>query len=303
MTSEDSASPPLKGRPVEFDVSAAALYWLGGDAFATHFMNVLHLLLPEGELWFCRIYRQALPALTDSALAEDVRGFIQQEAIHGAAHRGVLDHYFRAMRIDTSAYTDALRWFFGSMLGDQPLGLGIPTRFLRHRWLLFRLGVIAVVEHFTCVLGKWVLENRTLDRAITDAAMLDLLRWHGAEEVEHRHVAHDLFRRMGGGYFYRTGLMLLVAPILLGMWIAGTRYFLEEDRRARQPFSVFVAWQRAAARRLLPSLWLLARAAWRYLRPGYHPRTEADTATALAYLAHSPGVASRRERGDVAHAI
>jgi predicted metal-dependent hydrolase len=29
--------------------------------------------------------------------------------------------------------------------------------------------------------------------------MIDLIKWHGSEEIEHRTVAFDLYRHLGGG--------------------------------------------------------------------------------------------------------
>lgn len=295
-TAASEQRPVLAGRPVRFDWKSTALLWLPGNPFVTHFINVLHLLLPEGELWFCRVYNKALPAITDPAVERDVRGFIQQEAIHGRAHRAVLDHYYQTHRIDTAPYTDRARWLFTRLLGDAPLGITLSSPFLIRHWLLFRLGLIAAIEHFTCVIGKWVLDAKALDASNADPVMLDLLRWHGAEEVEHRHVAHDLFVHMGGGFFYRLFLMLLVVPILLWLWTRGTQYFLGCTPGARRSRSVLLAWHRAAKVGLLPSQSLLLRAAGRYLRPGYHPHEEADTQQALAYLAVSPATLAIQAR-------
>lgn len=33
--------------------------------------------------------------------------------------------------------------------------------------------------------------------------MAHLFLWHGSEEVEHRHVAYDVYQRIGGGYVRR----------------------------------------------------------------------------------------------------
>ena len=62
----------LKARRVQFDLDGTPLHWLPGDPFATHMINGLHLLLPPGELWFCRVYNKALPYVTDPQLRADV---------------------------------------------------------------------------------------------------------------------------------------------------------------------------------------------------------------------------------------
>jgi predicted metal-dependent hydrolase len=50
-------------------------------------------------------------------------------------------------------------------------------------WLHRRVADVAAIEHFTAVLGEWVIQNKGLEYAGADDNMLDLLRWHGAEEA------------------------------------------------------------------------------------------------------------------------
>jgi Predicted metal-dependent hydrolase len=54
-----------------------------------------------------------------------------------------------------------------------------------------RLWLIAAIEHYTAVLGDFSL-NCAWDDHGADPTMVDLFRWHGSEEVEHRNVAHDM---------------------------------------------------------------------------------------------------------------
>lgn len=277
----------LQARNVKFNWRNTPQPWLPDDPFTAHFINVLHLLLPEGELWFCRLYNQALPEIHDEQLRADVKGFVRQEAIHSRSHQAVLEQYFAGHAIDTSPYTRRVRWLFTEVLGDQPFGFDPGWKWLQRAWLTFRLGIVAAVEHFTCVIGRWILECRGLDEAGADPVMMDLLRWHGAEEVEHRNVAHDLFESRGGGYLYRLALMLLVGPMLILLWWLGTRFFLRQQSPPRQ-VKFWREWRRAARQDRLPTFSFLLISVWRYLRPGYHPQDEADTAIALDYLQRSP---------------
>jgi hypothetical protein len=48
------------------------------------------------------------------------------------------------------------------------------------------------------VLGHWILVSRGLEEAGADPEMLDLLRWHGAEEVEHRSLVFEVHQAVGG---------------------------------------------------------------------------------------------------------
>jgi hypothetical protein len=54
-------------------------------------------------------------------------------------------------------------FLFGKLLADKPLNLTVPKA-LDHQWDLFRLGIIATVEHMTCVLGKYALDTTDWNR-------------------------------------------------------------------------------------------------------------------------------------------
>jgi uncharacterized protein len=286
-----TAQAPIKPRRVQFDWGNTPPHWVPGDTFTTHVINVLHLLLPAGEKWFCEVYRQALPMITDDRLRDDVKGFIGQEAIHGRAHSLVLDH-LRVQGIDTTRYTAGLNWMFFSLLGDWGLGPeSHAPKWLRHMWLLWRLSIIAAIEHFTCVLGWWIISDATaLDRAGADPTMLDLLRWHGSEEVEHRAVAFDLYRHLGGGYLRRIDGMAIVGPVIIFLWTLGAHSLISHDpgavRSDRPSIRRYCKVARKTGR--LPKASYLLGSVPRYMRFGYHPLQEASTDVALSYLARSP---------------
>ena len=86
----------------------------------------------------------------------------------------------REQGLDPARYVENIDWLFERLLGDHT-----APPVLRRRRLVDRVAIIAAIEHFTAVLGRWVLEARGYDRVGADPTMLDLLRWHGAEEVEH----------------------------------------------------------------------------------------------------------------------
>jgi uncharacterized protein len=263
----------LQPRDVHFDWSGLPLRWIPGQPHASHIINVLHLLLPEGERWFAKTFSQALPYVTDERLRDDVTGFIAQEAIHAEAHQGVLD-YFAEHGLDTTAYIRHMEWLFRHLLGET------TTR----GELSAHVATVAAIEHFTAFLGHWVLGADRLDAAHAHPVMLDLLRWHGAEEVEHRSVAYDLMRHLDPSYTRRIRAFLVATPILLWLWIRGARFLLKADGERLTVRS----YRDAARRGLLPSPKSALQSAMRYLRPGYHPAQEPYTRQAVAYLATSP---------------
>lgn len=283
----------LKQRRVQFDWSATPLHWLPNQPYTSHFINEINLLLPAGEFWFCKIYNQALPLVRDAKLREDVQGFIRQEAMHARAHDGAIAEYLAAHGIETDSYMRRVAWLFEVALADAPFGRRVP-RIAQKQWLLFRLGLIAAIEHMTCVLGKYALDNRKWEDLGGDPVLLDLIRWHGAEEVEHRSVAFDLYQHLGGSYPTRYYLMLISFPAVFGLWVAGAAHLMRQDPLLAKhkpgmlrPW-IWLEWQRQARAGLLPSVFWLAGQELRYLNPWYHPEREASTEQALAYLDRSP---------------
>lgn len=283
----------LNVRKVRFDWSKTPLEWIPGQPFASHFINEINLLLPAGEFWFCKVYNQALPLITDDKLRADVQGFIRQEAMHARAHAGATAEYLNAHGIETESNTRREDWIFERLLCDQPFGRKLP-RWAERQWLLFRLGIIAAIEHMTCVLGKYALENRQWDDAGADPVLLDLVRWHGAEEVEHRCVAFDLYRHLGGRYPSRYYLASVAMPLVFGFWVEGAAHIMRQDPRFadRKPSAlrpwIWREWYRVSRTGYLPSPLWLARRELPFFSPWYDPFQEADTQQALDYLEGSP---------------
>ncbi len=287
-------------RKVKFDWMNTPLEWIPGQPFASHFINEINTILPAGEFWFCRLYNKALPLVTDEKLREDVQMFIRQEAMHARAHGSAIAEYLKAHNVDTDRNSKIMDLLFDKLLADEPLGLKVP-KLLEKRWLLARLGVVATIEHMTCVLGNYVLRNKTWDEVGADPVLLDLLRWHGAEEVEHRSVAFDLYQHLGGDYLSRYYLSLIAVPAILGIWVDGAANFMGQDPlyAAKKP-SVFKPWvwlqwaKESKTGHLPHPLWLIAQQA-SYFSPWYNPVKEGSTEEALAYLNNSPAAKRAQE--------
>jgi hypothetical protein len=137
--------------------------------------------------------------------------------------------YLARYGINTDRAMAQAEWMRKNLGSAKPFGRTVP-RPLRKTWLTTRLSVIAAVEHFTAVLGEWILNcSSELDAAGTDPSMLDLMRWHGVEEVEHRSVAFDVFQHFGGNYVRRLVSMIFVAIGLTICFIIGGTMLLSAD--------------------------------------------------------------------------
>ncbi|KZS61443.1 metal-dependent hydrolase [Mycobacterium ostraviense] len=274
----------LEARDVEFYWARLPFHYVPNEPLATHFMNVLHLLLPAGEEFFVKVFKKTLPLIKDDQLRRDVQGFIGQEAMHSQAHSGVLAH-FDARGVDVTAFTDQISWLFEKLLADK------PRKSIRkqHNWLLEQVSFISAIEHYTAVLGEWILNSPQLDAVGADPVMLDMLRWHGAEEVEHKAVAFDTMKHLRAGYWRQVRAQLAVTPVLLLLWIRGVRFMYSVDPYL--PPGVKPRWRDyldSARRGLLPGPWRLLRVVGHYYRSGFHPSQLGGLERAVDYLAVSP---------------
>ncbi|MGV9663834.1 metal-dependent hydrolase [Nocardia niigatensis] len=275
----------LHARNVQFDWSRTEPVWLKQEPIASHVLNALSMLLPEGERMFLVTFGEALELVKDEKLREAMIGFIGQESMHAESHHGALEAVLEAHGIDVEPYVRQAEFLFRKTLG--PRTEGTPAALQQQ--LVERLGVIAALEHFFAFLGDWVI-NADLEQFDADPQMLDLFRWHGAEEVEHRMVAHDVAEYFEVGYLRRGALMLMVFPIFIALLLRGTKFLVHADPSLpnhRYPMLVgriFAAMWRGS----VPGIPSLLVSALSTFKPGYSPEGVGSTAQAIAYLAQSP---------------
>lgn len=293
MTTQHTHSTPatdpgkveLHARNVEFDLSQTPLHWIPGHPVASNFITVLNLLLPEGERWFVQTFNEALPLIKDEELASDMRGFIGQEAMHAEAHDRAVEGWLNRHGIDTTPYQRQMEWVFRRALG--PRADGTPEQ--RQKHLIERLWLIAAIEHYTAILGDFALNCRWAE-AGADPAMMDLFTWHGAEEVEHRAVAHEAAAYFTDSMLHRARAMALALPFLALLLVRGFRFIMKADGSVKVgPIGKFTGYWRGGRAGVLPKIRHLLAATFTYFKPGFRPEDIGDTAQAVAYLASSPG--------------
>lgn len=294
--------PTLVARPVKFNFSQTPTHWIYNDVFSSHLINGINLILPIGELWFCRVYNKALPLITDAQLRVDVEGFIRQEAVHSRAHSGA-QKFLHQHGLKTEEFEARINWLFSQFLGENPLSLkALKIKQLEKIWLVTRVGIIAVIEHFTCVLGQWSLDSHGWDEGEADPIMADLFRWHLAEEVEHRNVAYDLFEHLCqtklGFYISRQALMAAAFPLFIYFLADAARFLAGQDpdpsaqSMARKSVLQLIAQLEKVGQETdhVPPFSLFLRKTVGWVAPHFHPETEGNTQQALDYLAKSAGV-------------
>jgi uncharacterized protein len=284
-TEVDPGPVQIQARKVHFNVSGIPLEWIPGHPVASTMINLFNIVLPAGEHWFVRTFNEALPLVKDPKLADEMRGFIGQEATHAAAHDEVVREFLIASGVDPSPMLELVDYMFEKVLA--PTTSTNPKRQLNN--LCERLWLIAAIEHYTAVLGDFAL-NSTWDDFGANPTMVDLFRWHGSEEVEHRSVAYDVAVYFHNSYPDRIRAMTLAATAIFVFFQRGTRYLLKSDPAND------IGWAKMQRLRmrdsklgLLPKFRkLFGSNTLTYFRPGFSPEEMGSTAQAVAYLATSP---------------
>jgi len=166
----------VPARDIRFDVSSAKNgHWLGGDPVGTAVFNALSLTFPEGERMFMdavKNYRKDL----SGKLAEDVRGFIAQEAIHSR------EHHQLNLLVDRERYP----------VSEIEALVKERTNEARSRGPMPMLMATIALEHFTAMMADMLAENLSIFNG-APPELERLWRWHAMEETEHKGVAFDVF--------------------------------------------------------------------------------------------------------------
>jgi uncharacterized protein len=281
----DPGPVQIQARKVHFDVASTPLHWIPGHPVASNVISFLNIVLPAAERWFVATLNEALPLVKDPKLADDVRGFIGQEATHADVHEQVLHEFMLTRGVDPKPMLDQIEYMFAKVLA--PSTSPDPRR--RQNHLCDRLWLIAAVEHYTAVMGDFAL-NCTWDDHGADPTIVDLFRWHGSEEVEHRNVAHDVAVYFHDSYVDRIRAMTMAVAAIALFFERGAWYLTKND-----PETDIGWWKMRRLRWTDSKLGLLPKYrklfgsnTLMYFRPGFTPEDMGSTAQAVAYLASSP---------------
>lgn len=297
MTRKTAAKAPyaeeahaISARDVEFDWADVPLHYIPGEPFATQFWNIMHLAVPLGEKMMAGCLADALPYIDDPRLREEAVGFIGQESMHASSHESYHEH-LASQGIDIEPVVRNIEATLQVFLGDHGL-----KGSAKKVWLKERLAFYAAAEHFTAIVGQWMLDAEAWDEAGMHPAMKDLLRWHGAEEVEHRNVLFDVFQHVDGSYSRRVRMSFVASAGLLTAWMLTADYLMRQDPTGRwwKPWPLQMA--NAVRKRLLPGPGFFLTELPTYLRPGFHPSQMGTLDDALAYLATSPAARAAEQR-------
>ena len=242
--------------------------WHGGRVESTAIYNALSTTFPKGEAFFVesvRAFREGTPP----KLAEEIKAFTTQEAIHSREHDAL-----------NKRATEA-----GYDLSKLEAQVEKRLAVTRSRPPIVSLGATMALEHFTAILAHQLLANpRHLAGA--DQATADLWRWHAVEEIEHKGVAYDTWLHAtrhwpkSKRWKVKAKVMLYVTRNFLVDRTAGAIELMRQDGvtglRAWR-LLLWHLWVRPGMFRKIAGAWL------KFFLPGFHPWNDDDRALLVAY--------------------
>jgi predicted metal-dependent hydrolase len=260
--------------------TATPRLWHGGRVEATAIYNALSTTFPVGEAFFVesvRAFREGAPP----KLAEEIKGFTTQEAIHSREH----DAFNK--RATSSGYDLAKL----EERVEQRLAI------TRERPPIVNVAATMALEHFTAIIAHELLANpRHLAGAEQETA--DLWRWHAVEEIEHKGVAYDtwLFATRQWPRWKRwkvkAKIMLYVTRNFVVDRTAGSLELMRQDGVTglkAWTLLLWYLWVRPGMFRKIASAWL------KFFMPGFHPWNEDDRHLLRAYEGTAGGSESGRK--------
>ncbi|MFN3521155.1 MAG: metal-dependent hydrolase [Phenylobacterium sp.] len=273
------ADVDIQPRDLRFDLEGARQgHWLGGDPVGTAVFNALSLTFPDGERMFMDAVRHYRGQLSGK-LAEDVRGFIAQEAIHSREHHA-LNQLIDRERYPVAEIEEHVR---------------ARTALARQRGPMAMLISTIALEHFTAMMAEAHIAHQDLfDGAAPEIERM--WRWHAMEETEHKAVAFDVFMEVTKGWspFLRYRRRVLSMAVITFVFSRNITRFaarlLEADGYAPE----------AALKAVKRFVWNkpgLFRRGWKtylaWYRPGFHPWDQDTRATVAAWRAEFDAAAAQ----------
>ena len=266
-------------RRISFEASLRDLpkhFAADGDLIMSHVAASLSAVFPDGEDFFVRSVRNHRDQITDPTLQRDVAGFIGQEAMHGREHRALNDR-LDELGYPTKRFERITKW-----------GLAQREKLMSPK---ANLAATAALEHYTATLAELLLRDEEARALFGHDTLRDLFLWHALEESEHKAVAFDVYKAVGGSERTRVWTMNFITVAFLGGMTLQVIISMLGDPATRNPRTLW-----ASLKRLRRSPFL-KREVWRtlrdYNRPDFHPDDHDNTELMLQWRAELFGTEGR----------
>jgi len=254
--SRTPADVPVLPRNREYDIARSLQHdWFDNHPFKTAWFNAMSITFPLGEKFFIDSVRHFADRINDPKLIEDIRGFCGQEGFHRREHQRYNETLCAQRGYD-------LNYLEGRLEKNIERG----KKFLSP---LERLAATAAFEHITAIMAESALseDNPMINSA--DDAMQALWQWHAAEEMEHKSVAFDVYRAVGGTERMRKRAMRQATFFLLLDVLIGLVHMLRKDKKLWSASLWSQGWRFLFFKDgILRRVWSAYK---EYYRDGFHP--------------------------------
>jgi len=241
----------------QFSEGIPKLYWRN-RSLLSNFVNALHVLFPPGEKYFARMISRALKEMDDPELKRMAKNFSAQEMQHALEHTKV-GEFLRRHGYDTSRFEKVLKGMIA--FAEEKISLKANMAF------------IAGIEHFTALIGNIVLSDESILQDM-HPEFKELMRWHAAEEIEHKAAAFDVSQGLDSSYLLRASMMVLAALFVYGFIGAIMVDFTRQDKKlfSLETLDGFI-YLFLGEHMLFPRTFAEFI---KYFRPGFHPNDVED---------------------------
>ncbi len=238
-------------RRLQFHPEKIKRHYFANSPVMSHLLTALSSTFPVGEQFFVHSVRNVRDRIEDPQLQAQIAAFIGQEAMHSKAHTEFND----AWRKDDYNLDRFQAWLMRK------------DRHVRNLHPKVQLAITCAFEHFTALLGGYILRHPEVLSTLDEDAM-KLWVWHAIEEIEHRAVAFDVYQEIYGDHKLRTLIMRSVTTGFASLTFYSASKLFMQDRRKSLPkvganlFGIYLVAKMFV--QLLPEY--LA-----YYKPDFHP--------------------------------
>ena len=256
-TAQSSSDRVITTRRLRFDFRRDTVprYFVDDNIVGSHLVALASATFPRGEDFFVHSVRNYRDRITDPVLKKQVGGFIGQESVHGREHEEF----------------NELLWKYGypTLIVDKmtEVGLGFRAKLPGNK---AKLAMTAALEHYTATFAASLLADDHAERYMPADEVRQFWAWHAMEESEHKAVAFDVYRAVGGSERMRVIVMNAVTVGVLAGLVVGTTLSVLFDKRAwRSPRRVWRDLRRTLDSPFVgPEVWAALRD---YNRPDFRP--------------------------------
>ncbi|WP_119026138.1 metal-dependent hydrolase [Acinetobacter soli] len=205
-------------RRLQFHPEKIKRHYFANSPVMSHLLTALSSTFPVGEQFFVHSVRNVRDRIEDPHLQAQIAAFIGQEAMHSKAHTEFND----AWRKDDYNLDRFQAWLMRK------------DRHVRNLHPKVQLAITCAFEHFTALLGGYILRHPEVLSTLDEDAM-KLWVWHAIEEIEHRAVAFDVYQEIYGDHKLRTLIMRSVTTGFASLTFYSASKLFMQDRRKSLP--------------------------------------------------------------------